>query len=60
MLRVKEKAYSYYPSLLGYDNISIGVVPHILASSKVKTLKTLNLLTFEDRGTRFLQTSGIL
>jgi hypothetical protein len=55
MKRVREKAYSDYSGLLGYDTISMGVVPHVPASSKVKIFKTLELWTFDDRGTRFLQ-----
>jgi hypothetical protein len=40
MIRVREKAYSDYSGLLGYDTISMGVVLHVPASSKVKTFKT--------------------
>jgi hypothetical protein len=52
MIMLREKAYSDYSSLLGYDTISMGVVPDVPAPSKVKTL---DLWTFDDRGTRFLQ-----
>jgi hypothetical protein len=55
MIKVKEKAYSDYSGHLGYDTISMGVVLHVPASSKVKKFKTLDLLTFEDKGTRLLQ-----
>jgi hypothetical protein len=55
MIRLREKAYSDYSSLLGYDTISMGVVPDVPAPLKVKTFKTLDRWTFDDRDTRFLQ-----
>jgi len=54
MIRLREKAYSDYSGLLGHDTVSVGVVPDVPAPSKVKTFKTLDLQTFDDRGTRFL------